>query len=202
MGPKGRIATALIAAGLAAMVSVGCGGGSSSTDESNSTSSSSGQTTASKGAESNPSASGSEPSKEFLGSGRNGELAKIGKESSPAEREAASLALQKSLNARAAGDWATQCETLAASAVEQFEKSASALSPSTTCAKGLEAQAGSLPPFARANTMTGPIDAFRINQGINGFAFWHGTEGRDFVIPMIKQDGGWKVVVPQEEEIR
>ena len=40
---------------------------------------------------------GPEPSKEFLSSGENGQLAKIGKESSGADREAASLALEKSL---------------------------------------------------------------------------------------------------------
>lgn len=50
--------------------------------------------------------------------------------------------------------------------------------------------------------MTGPIDAFRINQRINGFAFYHGTRERDFVIPLIKQGGEWKVVTLQEEEIR
>lgn len=201
MGAMKKIVVALIVAGLAAMI--GCGGGSSSSSESTSSqspTSDSGTTTAPENTESNGSAS--EPSTEFLSNGKNGQLARIGKESSAAEREAASLALEKSLDARAAGDWETQCETLAASVVEQLEQPASTLTPETTCAKGLEEQAQSLPPFARANTMNGPIDAFRINQGINGFAFYHGTRGRDFVIPLIKQDGGWKVVAPQEEEIR
>jgi hypothetical protein len=196
MGPRARAAGVLIVVGL--MTLIGCGGGSSSTSDSSSTADSD-STAASKSAESESSAA--EPSKEFLSGGKNGKLAKIGKESSAAEREAASRALEKSLNAREAGDWKTQCETLSASAVEQIEQ-ASALTPGTSCAKALEAQAGSLPPFARANTMTGPIDAFRINEGFNGFAFYHGTQGRDYVIPLIKQGGEWKVVVPQEEEVR
>lgn len=201
MGLTKKILGALIVAGLAVMI--GCGGGSSSNSDSTSpptSTSDSGATTAPQNTESPSSAS--EPSKEFLSNGKNGQLATIGKESSAAEREAASLALEENLDARAAGDWQTQCETLAASAVEQFEQAGSTLTPKTSCAKGLEEQAQSLPAFARANTMTGPIDAFRINQGINGFAFYHGTRGQDYVIPLIKQDGEWKVVVPQEEEIR
>ncbi|MGB7685725.1 MAG: hypothetical protein WBL45_08070 [Solirubrobacterales bacterium] len=200
MGLMKRILGALIVAGLAAMI--GCGGGSSSNSDSTSptSTSDSGATTAPQNTESPNSAS--EPSKEFLSNGKNGQLARIGKESSAAEREAASLALEESLDARAAGDWKTQCETLAAAAVEQLEQSASSLTPGTSCAQALEAQGQSLPAFARANTMTGPIDAFRINQGINGFAFYHGTRGQDYVIPLIKQGGEWKVVVPQEEEIR
>jgi hypothetical protein len=209
-GFKIRFAGALAVAVVVAALGIGCGGGS---DSSESSSPESGSTTTSKTTTSEDSSSGpsktpppesssSEPSREFLGSGRNGKLAKIGKESSVAEREAASVALEKNLNARATGDWATQCATLAASAVEQIEKGASVLGAGTSCPKALEAQAAPVPAAARASTMTGPIDAFRINQGINGFAFYHGTGGKDYVIPMIKQGGEWKVVTLQEEEIR
>lgn len=197
-----RLAWGSIIAVLTAMLVVGCGGRSSSTDDSTPTpTSDSSSSTTSKSTESKGSAL--EPSKEFLSGGKNGQLATIGEESSLVEREAASLALEQSLDARAAGDWAAQCETLASATVEQIEKSASlGGSGGPGCAKALEAQARGLPPFARANTMTGPIDAFRINQDINGFAFYHGTRSRDFVIPLIMQRGEWKVVAPQEEEIR
>jgi hypothetical protein len=190
-----------------ALGAVGCGGGS---DSSSSSTSDAGKTTSEgpKGDSTNsesqaPSeeSSGAEPSKEFISNGKNGKLAKVGKEASVAEREAASKVLEKSLNAREEGDWKTQCETLSATAVEGVEKSATVLGAAPGCAKALEAQAAPVPAPARANTMTGPIDALRINQKINGFAFYHGTEGRDFVIPLIKQEG-WKVVALQEEEIR
>jgi hypothetical protein len=184
---------ALMVLGLTAVVISGCGG----SDSSSSSTSDASNVSTSGGSE----RSALEPSAEFLGQGQNGKLAKIGKESTAAEREAASLVLERNLNARAAGDWETQCATLASSAVEQLTRS-SALTPGLSCPEALETQAKSLPTFALANTMTGPIDALRINQEINGFAFWHGTRGRDFVIPMIKQRGGWKVVIPQEQEIR
>jgi hypothetical protein len=196
------IESALIVAGLAAILMLpGCGGGSDSTSGTTSNpSSSSEQTAASNSAE--PTTTSSEPSKEFMGKGPNGQLAKIGKEASAAVREEASIALEENLNAREAGDWETQCSTLASATVEQVEKGASVLGAAPGCAKALEAQAAPLPPASRANTMTGPIDAFRINQGINGFAFWHGTRGKDYVIPMIKQRGEWKVVTLREEEVR
>lgn len=208
MGFRTRTTGVLICAALTAILMLpGCGGSSSSTSGETSSSSTSEQTAASNSSESKNAESknspSAEPSKEFLGkSPQNGQLAKIGKESSVAEREAASIALEKNLNAREAGDWETQCATLASATVEQVEKAASVLGAGPGCAGALEAQAGPVSPLARANTMTGPIDAFRINQGINGFAFWHGTRGKDFVIPMIKQRGEWKVVALQEEEIR
>jgi hypothetical protein len=206
MGLRKRIAMALIAAALMAMI--GCGSSSTdsggSTDSGSSTSDSKSTTESAQTTKSNaePTDSGAEPSKEFVGKGKNGQLAKIGKESSVAEREAASRALEENLDARAGGDWETQCETLASATVEQVEKGGAVLGAKSSCPEALEAQAGPVPPPARANTMTGPIDAFRVNQGINGFAFWHGTHGRDFVIPLIKQRGEWKVVALQEEEIR
>lgn len=206
MGLRKRFAPALalIAVGLVAMVAAGCGGGGSESS-SGSTTSNSDKTDAQSNTPSSNAASedsSSEPSREFLGNGPNGKLAKIGKEASAEERETASRVLEKSLDARAAGDWTTQCSTLAASAVKQLEQAVAVLGSPPGCAQSLEVEAGPIPAPARANTMTGPIDAFRINQGFNGFAFYHGTKGRDFVIPLIKQGGEWKVVALQEEEIR
>jgi hypothetical protein len=47
--------------------------------------------------------------------------------------------------------------------------------------------------------MTGRIAALRV-EGAEAFAFFHGTGGIDYVIPMKKVDGRWKVgaVAPQE----
>lgn len=201
----GKMSVTLFVIAILALLAAGCGGssgssssaGSSSTNSTSSTNSSSTSTTAKT--TSTP-ASTSEPSAEFVGKGKNGTLAKVGKEASAAEREAASEVLEKSFDARETGDWKTQCETLAAALVEQIEKSATVLGAAGGCPKALEAQAKPVPPAARANTMTGPIAALRINEGINGFAFWHGTEGKDYVVPLIKQGGEWKLVSPQEQE--
>jgi hypothetical protein len=187
--------------GLAPMVVTGCGGSDSSGGSSSGSTSSTASDSPPAGS-SNPPVSESpntEPSKEFLGSGPNGSLAKIGKESGVAEREEASRVLEEFFTAGAAGDWKTQCSLLAASVKESIENAVS-LTGGVGCAAALGAEAQGLPASVRANTMTGPIDAFRINQGINGFAFYHGTEGKDYVIPLIEQSG-WKVVTLRSEEI-
>lgn len=193
-----------------ATIAAGCGGGGASPSEDGSSSTAdstaaSGNLTSPEdspaGPDEAPASEGlnAEPSREFLGSGQNGRLATIGKESGDTERQAASRALEEFLKAGEAGDWATQCSLLAASSKEQIEKAAQPLGD-VDCPAALKSQAERAPASARANTMTGPIDAFRINQGLNGFAFYHGTGARDYVIPMIDQDG-WKVVALRAEPI-
>jgi hypothetical protein len=190
--------TVTIAALVSAAVLVaGCGGGGSSSSSESSATANPAKTTTSQGATTSVS-SGAEPSKEFVGKGPDGKLAGYGKEASAAEREAASQVLEESMRARAAADWKGQCETLVKPLVEKIEGSGSVVGASG-CAKALEVQAKPVPASARANTMTGPIDAFRI--GFNrGFAFYHGTKGKDYVIPMYKEGGKWKVAALTTQE--
>lgn len=180
---------------MAVAVLAGCGGGGSS-GSSNSTAAAKAAKppASSRAAES----TGGEPSAEFVGKGPNGKLAKSGEEAEAADREAASRVVEESLEARASRDWASQCSTLVAALIKQIEESNS-LSAATGCAKALAAVAAPATPSALANTMTGPIDALRVS-GTQGFAFWHGTGGKDYVIPLFKEGGEWKVgsLVAQE----
>lgn len=195
---KPKIALALIATVAIFPVAAGCGGGSSSSGGSSSTSSDSGKTTASNSGESSGSEVVDDNSAEFVGKGPNGQLAKVGKEGGLAEKEAATQVLEESFDARESGDWATQCKTLSSSTLEQLKKTPVLVGGGGSCANILESQASQLPPSARANTLTGTVDAFRINQKINGFAFWHGSDGKDHMIPLIEQRGSWKLVSIQE----
>jgi hypothetical protein len=194
----GEISVALSVTTILAMAAVGCGGGSGGSSSTGATTSTSGSTSTAAKTSSSP-ASQSEPSAEFVGKGKNGTLAKVGTEASAAEREAASTVLRESFAARETGDWKAQCETLATSLIEGIEKSAAVLGAAGGCPKTLEAQAKPVPPSSLASTLTGPIAALRINEGINGFAFWHGPAGKDYVIPLIKQGGEWKLVSLQEQ---
>jgi len=189
-----------IAVVMAVIVS-GCGGGdSSSSDDSSSNvgkqSSTGTSTTASTD-------SGSEPSAEFKGKGKgpDSKIPTAGKEGSVEEREAASKVLEESLQARAARDWAGQCATLVKSVVEGIEKAGTVLGGGGGCAQALEAQAAPAPPSTLANTMTGPIDAFRVVGGARGFALYHGTKGKDYVMPMLKEGSEWKVASLTEKEM-
>lgn len=192
-----RIAGMLVASALAAMLLTACGGGGSDSSADSTTNSPKTKTTASQ--EATPEGSQGEPSREFVGKGPNGKLATVGKESSPAEREAASRVLEESLKAREEGDWEAQCATLVGPLVQQLEEGSSVLGAGGGCPRALEAQATPVPESARANTMTGPIDAFRVKSN-QAFAFYHGTEGKDYVIPMIKEGGEWKLASLKEEE--
>jgi hypothetical protein len=180
------------------VTTAGCGGGGSSSSSEGSTPDS-GQTTTS-GATSED--SNSEPSTEFVGKGENGKLATLGTVASVAEREAASEVLEENMSARAARDWTGQCASLSAAVINQIGKAGAALGGEVSCEKALEAQAEAATPSTLANTLTGPIDVLRVFGGSRGLAFYHGAQGKDYVIPLEKEDGEWKVAILVEEEIR
>jgi hypothetical protein len=48
--------------------------------------------------------------------------------------------------------------------------------------------------------MTGPIDALRV-EGDRGYALYHGTKGKDYVMAMKKEDDEWKVSSLTESEL-
>jgi hypothetical protein len=79
----------------------GCGGGSSASGDS---------------------APSPEASKGFLDSKGKNKIPKFGEEADEEEREAASAVLEESLQAREAGDWQKQCETLTAGRTKSVEE--------------------------------------------------------------------------------
>jgi hypothetical protein len=195
MSLKRGVGYAATAAAVMAMLVVGCGG--SGGDSSSATTSSSNETESSESSKSSD-GSNSEPSAEFAGEGPNAELVTFGKESDVAEREAASEVLEENLEARAAGDWEAQCLTLAEPIVKGIERSAGGTGAG--CAKSLEVQASSAPESILANPMTEPIAALRVG-GIRGFALFHGANGKDYVMPLLKEGSEWKVASLTTEEV-
>ncbi len=94
-----------------------------------------------------------------------------------------------------------QCFHLDEHATKEVEKTASSLGVAKDCLKILEAQGKRLSAAARARTLPGPIDALRV-KGDRGYAFYHGTRGKDYVIPLRKEKGEWKLDALWEQEIR
>jgi hypothetical protein len=183
----------------------GCGGGGSDSSSASSASEASTSNTdtskTSAGSEAEPTAEGnSPPSNEFVGSGKNGQLAALGTVASDAERSAASRVIEASFQARATADWAAQCATLTAEVVKQVEENASVFGSKPGCVKALEAQANGAPEAARANPMEGPVVVLRTYDP-KAFAFFHGTRGKDYVVPMEKEGGVWKLAALQEQEV-
>jgi hypothetical protein len=192
MGFEERIAGALLAALAIAALIAGCGGGSSSSGSSTSSSGASSPNSESTSPASE-SSGGSEPSAEFFGPTGKNQTAEFGEEASDEEREAASEVLEENLEARAAGDWKGQCDTLSAAVAKNTAKQGEVANVKG-CAASLEllAQPPARTKAFRANTMTGPIDALRV-EGNDGFALYHGAEGQDYSMQMEKEDGEWKV---------
>lgn len=131
---------------------------------------------------------------EFRTPGGDNSVQNYGEEADATEIEEATAALSGFMRARAEGDWAGQCKYLAKAAVQPLEQLA-AQSPQLKgkgCAGILAALSGGTPASARANTLTGGIASLRV-EGERAFALYHGPKGVDYFVPMVNEDGEWKV---------
>lgn len=134
------------------------------------------------------------PARKFLTPGGDNSVQTFGGESAGGEREAASATLEEFMRARAAGDWAAECKTLAAERLQPLERIAKETpgfedKPCGDLLAALEANASAA---VRANTMTGPIASLRVD-GDQAFALYHGRGGADYFMPMIREGGRWLV---------
>lgn len=151
----------------------GCGGGASS---------STGAATEGKGAE---------PSARFLKPhSKERKLVTFGHEAPVEEREEAGAVVAASLKARAAGDFAAQCATLSRQVILKLPE---AKGPSD-CAAALKKVAEPLSSTKefRKDTLAGAIAAMRV-EGDRGYTLFHGNDGNDYLVPVKREAGAWKV---------
>jgi hypothetical protein len=174
-GRKRWTATALAVA--LALALAGCGGDDSTT----ATGSGKGGAEAANGGPHSP------PSREFVSPGGDNSVQRAGTEGTASERAAASAALAAYLRAGAAERRAGQCRQLSAAARKSLEQLGGG-----GCAAALEVAAPRTASSARATAMVGPVGSLRI-EGDRGFALYHGRGGVDYVMPMRKESGSWKV---------
>jgi hypothetical protein len=149
-----------------------------------------GGSSSSDGTTSTESGGAAEPSKAFVTTGPNGHLAKLGKESTAEEREAASAAMEESLDYRAEANFAAQCKTLA----PKFARATAERAPKTgahTCAASIEGLARGAEPSILESTMVEPIAALRVN-GDRAYAFYYGKGHEKYVFPLERIGDEWK----------
>jgi hypothetical protein len=173
-----RKATTVLLAVLIAALVAGCGGSSGGSSSSPAPEEASKQFQDPKGSK------GKEP------------VATFGKESGQAERAAASAILAKNLTARQEADFAEQCATLGKAGLESVlgpwkEANAKAVAKCATALKGF-AEPLAQSKTIRADTLNGEIAALRIEKG-HAYALYHGTDGKDYAMPMEEEGGQWKV---------
>lgn len=151
------------------IIVVGCGGGSSSASSATST---------------------EEASAAFVKKGHINVIPKFGEESSAEEREEVSVIVVDSLKAREAADFDAQCETLSEKAVKEVPGAKNR----SGCAKALKELAEPLSESkaARKDNLKGSIAAVRV-KGNKGWALYHGTDGKNYAVPLEKENGTWKV---------
>jgi hypothetical protein len=150
----------------------GCGGGSSSTQGSAET-------------------AGAEPSTQFLKPhSKYKNLVKFGHEASAEVREEAGAVVAESLEARAAADFNAQCATLSMKVIAKLPDAKTR----RDCAAALKEVAEPLPSTKeyREDTLSGSITAMRV-KGDLGYVLYHGSDGKDYIVPMEKEAGTWKV---------
>jgi hypothetical protein len=124
----------------------------------------------------------------------------FGEEATAAEREKASKVIHAWMKARVAEDWATDCKYLAAEFEEDLVWDALNVSNEkvTNCVEALDFF-GDAASGTSGNTLTGPIDSLRFrstttgNTELEGYAQWHGPRGIDWVLPLRKELGSWKI---------
>lgn len=200
----------MLALAVAALLTIGlvaCGGSDSTSSSSGSSTATTPESSSSTTTKEQGSSSGSgkssadEGSASFRTPGGDNSIQNYGEEASGGETDAASSGLSAYLAARAKGDWARQCALLAKAAVAPLEQLAASSSQfkGNGCAAILESLMGRAPASTRANPMTGGVASLRF-EGDRGFALFHGTHGVDYFVPMVKEDGEWKVgaIAPSE----
>ncbi len=164
---------------IAVLTALGCGGGSGS------------ETTASTEEIAYPEG----PSREFYVPDGDNLIQFYGREASAAERERASRTIQAWMRARAAGDWAKVCRHSDAATADYASRIAIQLTGQRIedCTKAM-AIVFDRTDRLTANTLTGPIDSLRVGEG-RGYVQYHGRGGRDWIVPVTREDGEWKAAI-------
>jgi hypothetical protein len=110
----------------------------------------------------------------------------------------ASEVVTESLEARESAEFDVQCETLSLKGIEEIPGA----EKRQDCPKALKTFASPLSNTkeARKNTLVGPITALRV-KGDRGYALYHGNNGKDYAVPLEKEDGSWKAASVHDTEI-
>jgi hypothetical protein len=149
----------------------------------------------------------SEPSSEegsasFRVKGGDNSIQNYGEEADSSEVEEVNAILSGYLDARAAGQWAKSCTYLAATSVQPLQRLAES-SPKLEgkgCGAILGALSAGLPKSARASSLGEEGIASLRAKDEQAFALYHGTDGKDYFVPMRREGDEWKVgsMIPTE----
>jgi hypothetical protein len=119
----------------------------------------------------------------------------FGQEAGAAERARAAAALHGYLDSRAARDWSSACSFLSLSTlavIEQIPKLAHKQGKVSGCPAVLGGLTGGAPTAALKASAIADVGALRV-RGNSAYLLFHGPHHYDYLMPMVKERGSWKV---------
>jgi hypothetical protein len=128
------------------------------------------------------------------GGGDAGSVKTFGEAADTADREAAGMAVQAFLRARATGDWAKACSLMSASTQENLAAfgGVPVESESQPCPKLIERVASRIAPKTLAAGERTEVTDVRIN-GDRGFVLYRDTGGAESAFAIVREESAWKV---------
>lgn len=142
------------------------------------------------------------PSRQFLIPGGDNAVQTFGEEATAKERARATAVIAAWLEARAAKDWHKDCSYFSHSYAKSLTKDAHGVTQGKvdSCAEALAYFKGNA-SGDYVNTLRGSVASLRVGKGFGtegksvylGYAQYHGNDGRDWVVPLEREAGEWKV---------
>jgi hypothetical protein len=133
---------------------------------------------------------GTEGSSEGSGAGA-GNITTFGEEASDADREAAGLAVEEFLRARADGDWAKACSLMSASTRKTLATFGGVPTESVPCSKVIERVASQIAAKTLAAGEETEVTEVRI-EGDRGFVLYRDASGTESAFAVVREGSVWK----------
>jgi len=139
------------------------------------------------------------PTREFLDpdSGGDNAVQTYGLEATADERAQAARVIAGWMDARAAQRWKKICGHFSRRYAKELTADANNVTDGRvkTCRQAL-AYFGpaAASDFKNNNFGEGPVDSLRVEDGF-GYAQYHGSDGKDWIVPVDREDGRWKVSI-------
>lgn len=135
------------------------------------------------------------PTRQFIVPGGDNAVQTFGREATTAERRQASTLIASWMRARAAEDWAKDCSYFdRLYARELADEARYVTKGEVTSCPGALAFFGPEASGDLVNTMSEPIASLRVGNG-HGYAQYHGDDGKDWIVPVDRENGVWKVAI-------
>lgn len=134
------------------------------------------------------------PTRQFYIPGGDNAVQTFGREATSVERRQATTVISGWMRARAAKDWAKVCPFLSRVYLNEVIETGKwgTNGKAKGCPEGLAFIKSQTPGSYADNFGSGPVVSLRIEEG-HGFAQYHGTDGKDWVVPVERDGGRWKV---------